>query len=327
MRKLSGRPGLVCLLFALFAIFATSSLIGQSVRGALAGTVTDSSGAVVAGANIVATGVETGATSATISTGSGDYRFPELPIGRYNVAVTAPGFSKSTSTGVLVTVDSISTLNIVLKAGSVSETVTVDASSPTIETESSDVGGTVTTKQIEDLPLSLALGVNGMRSPETFEFLVPGTTGPGSATQGNSSNGVFFARLSGGQAYGNETLLDGASVQRSENGSSFDETSPSIEALSEFKVTTSTPSAEFGRTTSGITSFSVKSGTNDFHGIGYGIVKNRAFDANNWFNDGYKDLNCVGVSEINCAYSKPADSKYDYGGIFSGPVKIPHVYD
>ena len=98
MRKLSGRPGLVCLLFALFAMFATSRSFGQSVRGALAGTVTDSSGAVVAGANVVATETETGAKSETISTGSGDYRFPELPIGRYNVAVNAPGFSKSTST-------------------------------------------------------------------------------------------------------------------------------------------------------------------------------------------------------------------------------------
>ncbi|HEY1500266.1 MAG TPA: TonB-dependent receptor [Acidobacteriaceae bacterium] len=327
MAKFQGKANFVCLVFALFAVFFTSSSYGQSVRGALTGSVADSSGAVIAGANIVATETQTGAKSETVSTGSGDYRFPELPIGRYNVAVSAPGFSKSTSLGVLVTVDSVSTLNVVLKAGSVSETVTVDASSPTIQTESSDISGTVSTKQIEDLPLSLALGVNGMRSPETFEFLVPGTTGPGSATQGNSANGVFFARLSGGQAYGNETLLDGASVQRSENGSSFDETSPSIEALSEFKVTTSTPSAEFGRTTGGITSFSVKSGTNDFHGIGYGIVKNRAFDANAWFNNGYKALDCVGVSELNCAYSKPADSKFDYGGIFSGPVRIPHVYD
>ena len=320
--------GFLCVASLLLAsLFVPAAGFAQSVRGALAGTITDSSGAVVAGANIVATEVDTGARSATVSTSSGDYRFPELPIGRYNLTVTAPGFQKSSSVGVLVTVDSVSTLNATLKPGSVSETVTVDASTPTINTESSDLGGVVSTKQIEDLPLSLALGVNGMRSPETFEFLVPGTTGPGSATQGNTANGVFFARLAGGQAYGNETLLDGASIQRSENGSSYDETSPSIEALQEFKVTTSTPSAEFGRTTGGITSFSVKSGTNDFHGIGYGIVKNRAFDANSWFNDGYRDLNCVGVSEINCAYSKPADSKYDFGGVFSGPVKIPHVYN
>ena len=138
---------------------------------------------------------------------------------------------------------------------------------------------------------------------------------------------MFVSRLSGGQAYGAEVLLDGASIQRSENGSSFDETSPSIEALQEFKVTTSTPSAEFGRTTSGIESFSVKSGANVFHGTGYAIVKNRVFDANNWFNNGYRALNCTSASGFNCSYNKPQDSKYDYGGTFSGPVWIPKLYN
>ena len=214
-----------------------------------------------------------------------------------------------------------------LKVGAETENVTVDASGLRLETESSDVGGTVSNKQVEDLPLSLASGVGGLRSPEVFVFLLPGTTGPGTGTSGNTSNGVFYSRLSGGQAYGAEVLLDGASIQRSENGSSFDETSPSIEALQEFKVTTSVPSAEFGRTTTGIESFSVKSGTNVYHGTGYAIVKNRIFDANTWFNDGYKAEDCVGVSEINCNYSKGQDSKYDYGGVLDGPVRIPHLYN
>jgi hypothetical protein len=293
----------------------------------MAGNITDASGASIPGATVTAFDQDNGSKSVVKSTSAGVYRFPDLPIGRYTVTVTAPGFQTKVNQGVLVQVNTTSALDVQMATGAVTETVTVDASAPRIETESSEIGGTVSTRQIEDLPLSLALGVNGMRSPESFEFLIPGTAGPGTATQGNSANGVFFARISGGQAYGNETLLDGASVQRSENGSSFDETSPSIEALQEFKVTTSTPSAEFGRTTSGITSFSTKSGTNDFHGIGFAIVKNRVLDANNWFNDGYIVTRCQGVSEINCAYSKPEDSRYDYGGIFDGPVWIPHVYN
>ena len=195
------------------------------------------------------------------------------------MTVTAPGFTTNTSTGVLVQVNNTTALNISLASGAVTEVVTVDASGNLLQTESSDISGVVSNRQIEDLPLSLASGIGGLRSPETFVFLLPGTTGPGSGTSGNTGNGVFFSRLSGGQAYGAEVLLDGASIQRSENGSSFDETSPSIEALQEFKVTTSTPSAEFGRTTSGIESFSTKSGTNDFHGIAYAIIKNRVFDA------------------------------------------------
>jgi len=301
--------------------------MAQSTRGELAGSVTDPSGALVPGATVLAVNEATGGKSQTVSTTAGDYRFPELPVGTYKVTTTAPGFETATATGVAITINGTVVLNVKLKVGSQSEVVSVDASGLRLETESSDISGTVSNKQIEDLPLSLASGVGGMRSPETFVFLLPGTTGPGSGTSGNTGNGVFFSRLSGGQAYGAEVLLDGASITRSENGSSFDETSPTIEALQEFKVTTSTPSAEFGRTTSGIESFEVKSGTNSFHGTAWAIVKNRVFDANNWFNDGYKAQDCVGVSEVNCQYSKGQDSKYNYGGVFDGPVRIPHLYN
>ena len=313
--------------FAFLVGSFTSVAIAQSARGELAGNVTDSTGAAISGATISATNQSTGGKNETRSTSAGAYRFAGLPIGPYTVTVTAPGFATATNTGVQVQINTTEALNVALKAGAVTDVVNVDASGARIETESSDIGGTISNKQIEDLPLSLASGVGGLRSPETFVFLLPGTTGPGSGTAGNTGNGVFFSRLSGGQAYGAEVLLDGASIQRSENGSSFDETSPSIEALQEFHVTTSTPSAEFGRTTSGIESFSVKSGANVFHGTGYAIVKNRVFDANNWFNNGYKALNCKGVSGVNCTYSKPQDSKYDYGGTFSGPVRIPKLYN
>jgi hypothetical protein len=311
----------------LLAGSVAGTALAQSTRGELAGNITDSTGAVISGASISATNEATGGKNVTTSTSVGAYRFADLPIGAYTVTVTSVGFGTTTNTGVQVQINSTASLNITLRPGAVTDVVNVDASGARIETESSEIGGTISNKQIEDLPLSLASGVGGLRSPETFVFLLPGTTGPGSGTSGNTGNGVFFSRLSGGQAYGAEVLLDGASIQRSENGSSFDETSPSIEALQEFKVTTSTPSAEFGRTTSGIESFSVKSGTNAFHGTGYAIVKNRVFDANNWFNDGYAKLNCVGVAEINCAYKKVQDSKYDYGGTFSGPVFIPKVYN
>jgi hypothetical protein len=315
------------ILAAVLVLALGARAVAQSTRGELAGSVTDPSGALLPGATIVAVNEATGGKSQTVSTSSGNYVFPELPVGTYKVTTTAAGFQTATATGVVVSINSTAVLNVKLKVGAQTDVVTVDASGLRLETESSDISGTVSNKQIEDLPLSLASGVGGMRSPEVFVFLLPGTTGPGSGTSGNTGNGVFFSRLSGGQAYGAEVLLDGASIQRSENGSSFDETSPSIEALQEFKVTTSTPSAEFGRTTAGIESFSVKSGTNSFHGSAFLIFKNRVFDANGWFNDGYKAEDCVGVSELNCPYSKGQDQKYDFGGVFDGPVRIPHVYN
>jgi hypothetical protein len=311
------------MLLSFFITTANAQLSG----GELAGSVADSSGAVVSDATVTATNEATGSRGETRSTSSGVYHFPNLALGTYTVTVMAPGFATTTNTGVQITINGTASLNVVLKVGGQSETISVDASGNHIETESSEISGTISNKQIEDLPLSLASGVGGLRSPETFVFLLPGTAGPGTGTSGNTGNGVFFSRLSGGQAYGAEVLLDGASIQRSENGSSFDETSPSIEALQEFKVTTSTPSAEYGRTTAGIESFSVKSGTNDFHGTAYAIIKNRVFDANNWFNNGYKASNCIGVSEVNCQYSTPQDSKYDYGGTFGGPVRIPKLYN
>ncbi len=306
---------------------AAVPLTAQISSGSLAGNIQDASGAVVPNATVTATNNATHVASTVKSTSAGSYRFPSLPLGTYTVTASAAGFSTATETGVLVQISSTSAVDIKLMPGEVNQTVTVDAGGLRIETESSDISGTISNKQIEDLPLSLAAGIGGLRSPETFMFLLPGTTGPGSGTSGNSGNGVFFSRISGGQAYGNEVLLDGASIQRSENGSSFDETSPSIEALQEFKVVNSNPSTEFGRSTAGIESFATKNGTNDFHGTAYFIVKNRAFDANSWFNNGYTALNCQGLTEVECPYSRVQDSKFDYGGVFSGPVVIPHVWN
>ncbi|MFZ0662339.1 MAG: TonB-dependent receptor [Acidobacteriaceae bacterium] len=319
--------GCFLLPFLLVALSA-SMAVAQSERGSLVGNVTDQTGAVIPNASVTATNQATSGKSVTKSTSAGVYRFPALPVGTYTVAVTAPGFATKTSTGIDVQVNGTAAVNVTLLPGSVTEVVTVDASGLRLQTQTSDIGGTISQKQIQDLPLSLAGGVGGLRSPETFAFLVPGTTGPG--TGGSApfqGNGVFLSKLSGGQDYGAEVLLDGASIQRSENGSSFDETSPSIEALREFKVTTSTPSAEFGRTTSGIESFVTKSGTNQYHGTAYTIVKNAAFDANNWFNNGYQALNCANTPENQCAFRRGSDSKYDYGGTLGGPVRIPKIYD
>src|SRR5258708_3770763 len=115
----------------------------------------------------------------------------------------------------MITMRNVSALNIALTAGSTTEIVNVDAPAPSIETQSSDVGGTIQARQIVQLPLALG-GVGALRSPEAFIFLLPGTTGPGT---GNSFNGIYTLKIAGGQAFANDDLLDGASQTRSENGS------------------------------------------------------------------------------------------------------------
>ncbi len=324
------RPTLLRAAALFIAIVAVTAIApAQSTRGELAGSVTDATGAAIPNAAVIATNIATGGVSDTVSSSSGAYHFTALPIGTYTIRASAPGFSASSNTGVQILVNSTSSLNIVLAAGSVTDTVSVDASGARVESESSDLGGTISDRQIIELPLAISGGVGQLRSPENFVFLVPGTTGPGSgggSAQAFQGNGVFFSKLSGGQNYGAEILLDGASVTRSENGSSFDETAPSVEALQEFKVTTSTPSSEFGRTTSGIESFVTKNGTNVFHGTAFDIFKNEVFDANGWFQTALRAACAPTDTVCRQNFATPVDKKNDYGGSLGGPVRIPHIY-
>ena len=305
-------------------IFTAASLHAQTNEGQLAGNVLDRSGAAVPNAAITAKNESTGSVYNATSTSAGSYRFPSIALGRYTITSSGPGFKQTINTGVEVRVGTVTSLDITLQAGGGSETVTVLADSPTVETQSSDVGGTVTTQQIIDLPLALG-GVGALRSPEAFVFLIPGTAGPGT---GNSANGIFISKIGGGQNFGNEVLLDGASQTRSENGSSFDEEAPSVEAISEFKVTTNTPTAEFGRTSGGIENFVTKSGSNRFHGTAFDIFRNEDLNANNWFDNGYKAFYQANpTAGDEAAHNRGNDKQNDYGGSFGGPVAIPHLYN
>ncbi|HEX3987206.1 MAG TPA: carboxypeptidase-like regulatory domain-containing protein [Acidobacteriaceae bacterium] len=298
----------------------------QTVYGSMAGTVTDTTGAVIAGAKVQATNDQTGTSLQTQSTSAGSYRFPELPIGAYDVMVTAPGFQAKTLTGVAVNLQITTALDVTLQVGTATQSVTVNASAPTLQTESSDVTGSVTDQEYLNLPLALG-GVGALRSPEAFIFLLPGNTGPGTA---NSPNGIFFSKIAGGQDYGAEVLIDGLSQQRSENGSSFDEEAPSVDALQQLTVTEAVPPAEYNRTTGGFENFVTKSGTNKFHGLAYDLFKNTALDANLWFNGGDEATACSGSNNTPACrgtYATPIDRKNDYGGTLGGPVWIPKVYN
>lgn len=282
----------------------------QSDRGALAGTVLDPTGAVVSAATVTATGADTGTVYKTITSALGAYSIPNMSLGSYNVTVTAQGFKTVTETNVLIQVNTTTSLDLTLQPGTVTETLTVVGDVPTLQTESSDMGTVVDKREIMELPLALG-GQGVLRAPEAFVFLTPGTTGPGS---NDSSNGVFEAKLAGGQNFGNEVILDGASTARADSGSAFDQTAPSVEALSEFKVTTSTVPAAFGRTSGGVESFATKSGTNAFHGTAYDLFRNEDLNANAWFN--------------NLQHQpRNLDRKNDYGGTLGGPVWIPKLYN
>src|SRR5271154_3014597 len=309
------------LLMALAILMFSSLLaVAQTNQGSIAGVVVDSTGAVVPDAKLTATEKNTGTVYQTVTTSSGSYRFPNVRIGSYDLTVTAAGFKSQTLTGILVQVATTAALDIKLSPGAVSESIVVQADAPTLQSESSDIGTVVGAKQILDLPLALGSSVQAMRSPEAFVFLTPGSVGPGSDS---GNGGTFESKISGGQNYATEVLLDGSSTTRSENGSSFDETAPSVDALGEFKVITSTLPAEFGRTTGGIETFSTKAGTNLYHGEVYDLFRNDDLDANNWGNDYFLSQDPANRR----LFATPLDRQNDYGGTFGGPVIIPHLYN
>jgi hypothetical protein len=295
---------------AFFLLISAAAALSQSDRGAIAGNVLDKTGAGIGAATVTATGADTGLVYKTTTSDAGAYSIPNMALGRYNLTVNAPGFKTVNDTGIVVQINTTSSVDVTMEPGEVTESVTVLGDAPTLQTETSDVGTVVDKRQIMELPLALG-GQGVLRAPEAFVFLTPGTTGPGSS---DNSNGVFEAKLGGGQNFGNEVILDGASTARADSGSAFDQTAPSVEALQEFKVTTSTATAEFGRTSGGVESFATRSGTNTYHGTAYDIFRNEDLNANSWFN--------------NLQHQpRNLDRKNDYGGTFGGPVWIPKLYN
>jgi len=295
----------------LLAALLAGALVAQSNQGSMSGTISDSSGSVAPDVKITAKELASGTVYTAHSSSAGTYTFPNLRIGTYDVSAEYKGFKTAQSTGVTVQLNTTTSLNITLSPGQVTETIVVNGSAPTVQGETSVMATVVGEKQILDLPLALGSVVQAMRSPEAFVFLTPGAIGPGTAS---GSGGTFESKINGGQTYGTEVMLDGASTGRSENGSSFDETAPSVDAIGEFSVTTSTLPAEMGRTTGGIESFTLKAGTNSVHGSAYDIFRNEKLDANTFFN------NQAGLPRV-------LDKQHDYGATFGGPVWIPKIYN
>ncbi len=304
--------------FLLVALFCGAAAQAQTSGGTIAGSVEDASGALVPNAALTATGADTGTKYDTVSTASGDFRFGQMQLGRYTIHVTAPGYKAQDVTGILVTTGNVAPLDVRLATGEATETVTVNESAPAVQTENSEVSNTVSSKQIIDLPLSLG-GQGATRSVEAFIFLAPGTVGPGT---GGSTSGSFQAKTAGGQNFGTEELLDGISVRRLDSAAAFDEHAPSVEALTELKVTTSIIPANLGRTSGGVENFSTKGGTNSYHGTAFDIFQNEDLNANLYFN---KLFLSQGGDPANL--QRPLDKKNDYGGSVGGPIAIPRLYN
>jgi len=287
------------LMFAVLLIGATTAF-GQS--SSLSGTILDPQGNAVAGVAITATNVATGAVRATTSSKEGAYQIPQLAPGTYRVRAEAQGFSGITLEDVQVLVSTPVTLNITFKqVGAVSDTVTVQGGESIINTSDATVGNTFNERQIRQLPLE-GRNVVGLLAAQPGVVFIGNTEADGNTT--DMRNGS----VNGGKSDQANVTLDGVDVNDQQNGFAFFSVlRVTLDAVQEFRVTTTNPNSDQGRSSGAQVSLITKSGSNQYHASAYEFHRNTITSANDWFN------NAAGVPRQKLIRNV-------FGGSLGGPV-------
>jgi hypothetical protein len=283
------RHWLVGFLTLALSIAAAAAAFAQNAQ--ISGLVKDQSGAVIPGATVTARNVDTGLTRVAVSDGTGEYRLVSLPPGRYSVATELSGFSTETRPDIVLVIDQTALINFSLKPATLSETVTVTGESPIVDVTRSDVSTAVSTQQIQDLPVASRRWLD-------LAMLTPGTSQDnirGQFYRGNVNVGA------GGREYSNGFVVDGVNNTWAEMGEPRQNFA--MDAIQEFKVSTSTYKAEYGLATGGLVSVVTKSGTNNLHGSGLLFFRDASVTAQEAFQT-----------------TKPDYRRYQYGGTLGGPI-------
>lgn len=294
-------------------VLITGAALGQSPNGTISGLVLDPSGRTIAGADILVVNDATGVKYPGSTNGEGIYAVPNLPPGPYRIQVSRIGFKTLIKPDVVLNVQSAVAINFTLPVGAVSETLTVEAGAPLVNTESATVSTVVDRQFAENLPL------NG-RSFQTLIDLSPGVV----LTVSSGFDAGQFS-INGQRAASNYWMVDGVSANigvgsfggnglagalGSFTAQGGTNSMVSVDAMQEFRIQTSTYAPEFGRTPGGQISIATRSGTNQFHGTVFEYLRNDVLDASNWFN-GYTN---------NPPLPKAQERQNDFGGTFGGPI-------
>ena len=242
---------------------------GQGAVGTTNGTVSDATGAVIPGAQIMIVNAETGVATPTETGINGAYAIPNMPPGEYNISASADGFKTVEVNGLRLNVASEISQSFALEVGAVTETVEVSAEQLQIQTTSGSVGSTVSTEQIQELPLP-------NRDIFNLVNLVPGAFR--SESNGNISIGGGRTRSAG-------SFIDGVNNTRGGLGVQNVEMAPPVDSMQEFKVEVNSMGAEYGRSSAGVVQALTRSGSNSWHGSIYHFIRNDALDAAGWNQD------------------------------------------
>ena len=298
-------PGLRfdALLFAALICSTSAQLFAQAVSGTILGTVHDASGALVAKAPITITNTATGLNRTVETDASGEFSAPSLPPGIYSLTVQLEGFKKTTLSNLVVGVDQKVRAEVTLQLGAVADVINVEGTAPVVKSDSSELGDTVTERQIKDLPLNGRDFVNLTRIIPGVVRGIPGANIDGAGSLAWRASASFSAN--GQRTRDNNFLLDG--VDNNETWLNSVVVFPSVDALEEFKVQTSTYSAEFGRSSGGVVNIAIKSGSNAYHGSAFEFLRNDKFDANDFFNN-------------RAGRRKPPFRQNQFGATFGGRI-------
>ena len=298
--------GMIVLLFAFLASVSTPAAMAQTFRGSIQGTIMDSSGAAVPGAQVKVFSASTGLQRTLTANEQGEYVASELPLGTYSVTVEKKGFRTTTLTQIPVSVGSPTRADVKLAAGAVSEVIEVNASVPMVETASNTMGGTIEAVEAAELP------INGRDYTKLLELVPGANSDPVGSTESAGSYGLFS--LNGNRGRSNNYLLDGTDMNDGyRNLPSVNQAgvwgAPStilpVDALAEIPVTGS-PEAEFGRSSGATVNIVTKSGTNLIHGSAFEYYRDGAMNARNYFN--------------TVAQPKNSFTNHQFGGSASGPI-------
>lgn len=285
----------------LAACFVLSSLVlAQGTGGRILGRVADPSGAVLAGVKVAATNEATGVKHDTVSNDSGDYAFPDLPIGTYSLTFDLTGFKKALRKSVTLDLNEVITLNMALQLGAAQETVDVTSEAPLVDISSTQLGAVMDSKQVSQLPLN---------ARDTYQLLQlqPGVQGVGGSDLFYGSNTAGAVSVNGGRGRSNNFSVNGG------DGNDLFVNSPAIQpspdSIAEFRVLSNTFDAEYGRNSGAVINVVTKSGGNQLHGSAYEFFRNKALDAR-----GYLD-----------PYT-PDNKQNQFGGTFGGPIKKDRTF-
>ncbi|HEX4169030.1 MAG TPA: carboxypeptidase regulatory-like domain-containing protein [Bryobacteraceae bacterium] len=297
----------IATLFSIYAIAQwTPSAAAQEVTASITGQVTDPSGAVISGAKVTATDQQRGTEWPTTTNGDGTYNLLRLPIGTYNLTVEQPGFQTAKQTGIQLVLNQVARLDISLQVGTSATVMEVNSTPPLLQTQSMELGTVIDAQTNVQIPLAT-------RNYIQLTLLAPGAVTPdpsgfkGSQTTFNSARPY----INGNREQSNNFVLDGMdNNQISDNLVAY---APSVDAIQEFNEITQNASAEFGNFMGGITSVSIKSGTNQFHGDAFEFVRNDKLNANEW----YENLT---------GQPKPLLRWNEFGGSLGGPIKKDKLF-